>query len=283
MIVSQTWTVLLMRPLIKHGKSGTQIFETLATHRARMPYVLVAEPMCTPRPAVPHCVCRERNRNSHLFFTLLHLAHGRTPSDARGTGIRTTARPEAGEDQRDGEGDEAEPEEGSRGLRLLAALVPVRCAVGDGVLVEVVLRMHNIVSDPSTHTSLSVSRETRGVTNVIAARVHAQLGSERDRAAEPEQRVQRIEHQGDDPAQLNGANEDGGDEVEQGEHGEDGAEHGVVDDGGVAASGVGDHVADEGEDEEGPEELLRVSLRVAVVEEVMVTGMDSPGGLAWPC
>ena len=45
------------------------------------------------------------------------------------------------------------------------------------------------------------------------------------------------------------------DEVYQAEHGEDGAEHGIIDDGGGAAIGFLDHVTGEGHDEEGPEEL----------------------------
>jgi hypothetical protein len=45
------------------------------------------------------------------------------------------------------------------------------------------------------------------------------------------------------------------DEVEEGEHGEDGDEHVVVDDGRVAAGGGGNDVADKSHDEESPEEL----------------------------
>lgn len=56
-----------------------------------------------------------------------------------------------------------------------------------------------------------------------------------------------------DEAFIDGAR----DEVYETEHGEDTAEHGVVDDGRRAVHGFLDHVARESDDEEGPEELKR--------------------------
>jgi hypothetical protein len=70
----------------------------------------------------------------------LDLAHGRSLLDTTGTTAHVNAGVtalETREDSRDGEGSEAKPEEGSRGLGLVAALGGVVRAVGDGVAVGV--------------------------------------------------------------------------------------------------------------------------------------------------
>jgi hypothetical protein len=70
----------------------------------------------------------------------LDLAHGRSLLDATGTTAHVDARVtalETREDSRDGKGSEAEPEEGSGGLGLVAALGGVGRAVGDGIAVGV--------------------------------------------------------------------------------------------------------------------------------------------------
>ena len=88
--------------------------------------------------------------------------------------------------------------------------------------------------------------------------MHAELSGQRDGATEPEEHVQEIENEGNDRHQAPRWLDRGGDEEQQGEHAEDGDEHAVVDDGRVAAVGFGDHVADDGHDEECPEELQTV-------------------------
>jgi hypothetical protein len=85
--------------------------------------------------------------------------------------------------------------------------------------------------------------------------MHAQLRRQCHRTAEPKQSVERIKRQWYDTVDREGFHEGRGDEVEEGEHGEDGAEHAVVDDGWVASCGVRNNVAHECHDEEGPEEL----------------------------
>lgn len=68
----------------------------------------------------------------------LDLAHGRSLSDATGTTAHVDARAAAlktGTDGGDNECGEAEPEEGSGSLSLVAALGGVRRSVGDGVAV----------------------------------------------------------------------------------------------------------------------------------------------------
>ena len=86
--------------------------------------------------------------------------------------------------------------------------------------------------------------------------MHAQLRRQGDRTAEPEEGIQHVERDGKDGVDGERVADRGGDQVEEREHGEDGAKHDVVDDGGVAGVGVGDHVAGEGHDEESHEELI---------------------------
>lgn len=93
----------------------------------------------------------------------------------------------------------------------------------------------------------------RVCTYLIAAAVNAQVGCQRHRTAEPEDGVQDVEDEGKPGGDGEVLPYRGGQEVEEGEHAEDGAEEAVVDDG--RAAGFGDHVADNGHDEEGPEEL----------------------------
>lgn len=92
-------------------------------------------------------------------------------------------------------------------------------------------------------------------THRVAAGVYTQLGSHGNGAAEPEENIEDIHDQGQHGVDLERLLDGGGDEVQQGEHAKDGNEEGVVDDAGVVAVGVGDHVADQGHDEKGPEEL----------------------------
>ena len=90
-----------------------------------------------------------------------------------------------------------------------------------------------------------------GKTNIIVAAVYTKLSGQGHRAAEEEKSVEDVERERDGRVGHH-AGECAGDEEEEREHGEDGDEHGVVDDRGVAGEGFGDHVADEGQDEEGP-------------------------------
>lgn len=69
----------------------------------------------------------------------LHLGHaGPTSADATGSQVGATALVE-GQEQADGEASEAEPEEGSGGLSLLATAGLVARAVSDGVGLDVCL------------------------------------------------------------------------------------------------------------------------------------------------
>jgi len=89
----------------------------------------------------------------------------------------------------------------------------------------------------------------------VAAAVRAQVRGRGDAAAEPEDDIQDVEDQGDDGVEGDGVVERGRDKVEEGEHAEDGDEEVVVDDAVVTVVPLVDHVAGEGHDEEGPEEL----------------------------
>lgn len=92
-------------------------------------------------------------------------------------------------------------------------------------------------------------------THVVSAAAHAQLGAHGHCAAEPEDGQEDVEGQRDDGVDSEGLLDGGGDQVDEADHGEDGAEHGVVDNGGGAAVLHVDHVADERHYEQSPEEL----------------------------
>lgn len=94
------------------------------------------------------------------------------------------------------------------------------------------------------------------------ARVHTEVGWERNSGAEPEEDVQDIKRKGKRWVASEGVGEGGRDEVEEREHREDGDEHHVVDNAWVAAICVSDHVADERHYEDSPEELQRRSARL---------------------
>jgi len=85
--------------------------------------------------------------------------------------------------------------------------------------------------------------------------VDTKLGRCCDSTAEEEQRVQHVEGHGDRRVEHEALDDGGRNEVEQRKHGEDGAEHVVVDDRWVASVGRCDHVTDQRHDKQGPEEL----------------------------
>ena len=109
--------------------------------------------------------------------------------------------------------------------------------------------------------------------------MHIQIRSERHRAAEPEEGVQQIEHEWEERGNCQAVLYRCGDEVKEGEHCKDGAEHAVVDDGRGAGKGVGDHVADECHDEESPEELHDFDVRTA--RGVALGAFRVPGAPSW--
>lgn len=90
---------------------------------------------------------------------------------------------------------------------------------------------------------------------LVGAGMALQLRSQRNSGAEEENAVQRIqddhEDRVDSPVQI----PRGRDQVKECEHRERRHEHGVVDRGRVARKGLGDHVTDEGHDDDGAHEL----------------------------
>ena len=89
--------------------------------------------------------------------------------------------------------------------------------------------------------------------------MRAELGSRGDSTAEPEEQVEDVEDEWQERVEGELVAHRGWDEVEEGEHAEDGDEEVVIDDAVVAAVPLVDHVARERHDEEGPEELSNVS------------------------
>lgn len=87
----------------------------------------------------------------------------------------------------------------------------------------------------------------------IAAAADVQVGGRRDTTDEPEDGVEDVQHERDDGVHRPGLLDAGGEEEEQAEHAEDGAEEVVVDHGAAAARG--DEVAGQCHDEERPDEL----------------------------
>ncbi len=96
------------------------------------------------------------------------------------------------------------------------------------------------------------------------AAVNFKVAGERDAPDEEEEGVEGIRGEHEEGRYGEGLADCSRNQVEEGQHSEDGNEHDIVDDGGIAASGVGDHVADQGHYEEGPEELGSVSGAVMV-------------------
>ena len=67
-------------------------------------------------------------------------------------------------------------------------------------------------------------------TNLVPAAMHTKVGGKHNTADEEEQGIQRIRSD-DEPRRYSESLDNGsGDEVEEGEHSEDGDEHDVVDD-----------------------------------------------------
>lgn len=142
---------------------------------------------------------------------------------------------QAGQDRGDGEGGEAEPQEGTGGLRLTAALAGVGRAVGDDVTARVILR-ERLALMPGC-------LRVRGTYRVAAA-VHAQPARGRNSGAEPEECVHSIKGDHNDRVECEFLLEGRGNEVEQRQHREDCHKHVIVDYAWVAAEGRRDHVTD---------------------------------------
>ena len=83
--------------------------------------------------------------------------------------------------------------------------------------------------------------------------MHVQVGGSRDTTDEPEDGVEDVQHQRDDGVHGPGLLNAGGQEEEQAEHAEDGAEEVVVDHGAAAARR--DEVAGQCHDEDRPDKL----------------------------
>ena len=183
----------------------------------------------------------------HLRFHL-DLRHARrattTATSAAAHARRRRARHEHRHHDRSHVSGPGEPQEGNGGLSLATALGHIVGAVGDFVALEV--RLGGSV--------LGVMIDESG-TYLVVARVTLELCGEGDRGAEEEDGVQGVQNDHDDwvagPVDVEGCR----DGIEQREHGEDRAEHRVVHCRWVAGEGIGDHVSDQGHDEERPEEL----------------------------
>lgn len=155
----------------------------------------------------------------------LNLAHSRSATDAT-TSWGAALEAESGEDEGANERGPAEPEECGGGLAFAAGGSTLRSAANDRVASEVV---------------------------IVAAAVRTESSGESDGRAEPEEDNDGVKSEWDrghdGPLLLDGRR----DQENEREHGDDGAEHGVVDDGRVGAHG--DHVTDESHDDERAEEL----------------------------
>jgi len=135
--------------------------------------------------------------------------------------LATSTSVQASDDSRGEEGGEAKPEEGGGGLGLAALLL----GAASNVVAVVVVG--------------------------VAAAVHVQVGGSRDTTDEPEDGVEDVQHQRDDGVHGPGLLNAGGQEEEQAEHAEDGAEEVVVDHGAAAARR--DEVAGQCHDEDRPD------------------------------
>lgn len=82
--------------------------------------------------------------------------------------------------------------------------------------------------------------------------MHSKVSREWHCSAEPEKSQEQIKTKHEHWVELKAVIEGGGDEVEEGEHGDDGEEHGVVDNWRIASERIVNHVSDERHDEKCP-------------------------------
>ena len=124
------------------------------------------------------------------------------------------------------------------------------------------------------------ARSGEGTANpyAVAARVYAELRRCRDAADEEKQSIQGVERNHDDRREGQVLFEGGRYQVQQRQHREDGHEHVVVNDGGVAGEGGCDHVADERQDEQRPEELWAVRVADASERNRAAAYLETPQG-----
>ncbi len=85
--------------------------------------------------------------------------------------------------------------------------------------------------------------------------MYVKICCQRDTTNEEEQGVQAVGDDHEDARNRECFVDCTRDEVEQGQHREDGNKHDIIYDGGIARGGVGDDVADKCQYEERPEEL----------------------------
>lgn len=133
---------------------------------------------------------------------------------------------------------------------LALVIGPIRNAVG----FDVALRESNY-QQLTFILRRSVGFREQRVAYLVSTRMHIQRCSERCPTRKPKQHVQRIRRKHEEWRYGEGFVYGTSDEVEEGEHGEDGDEDYVVYYGRVAGFGFRDHVACERHYEEGEEEL----------------------------
>ena len=92
------------------------------------------------------------------------------------------------------------------------------------------------------------------LTYMVPTAVHAQVRRKCDATNKEEYSIQGIQGKGDD-GYGQCLQDSGTDQIEEREHSEDGNEHCVVDDGGIAANCFSNHVPNKSHNEESPEEL----------------------------
>lgn len=182
---------------------------------------------------------------------ILNLRHSR-PTFPDSSQIRTAAvAANSREYERSRIAEEAEEEERIRGLSFAAAFSRVVGAICDLVLGGVTL-----FEVEKKKISAGFLSGRPDVTYAVATAMSSQLRCERHSAAEEEEHVQSIHGKRNHRMSREPVVEGSGKQVDEREHGEDGDEHAVVDDGGVTGCSVLDCVADQSHDEESPEELF---------------------------
>ena len=90
----------------------------------------------------------------------------------------------------------------------------------------------------------------------VVTAMHLEIARKRDTSNKEEQGVECIRCDHEEGRNGEGLADCPGYEVEQRQHSEDGNKHDVVDDGWIAAVGIGNHVSYKCHYEQGPEELL---------------------------
>lgn len=149
----------------------------------------------------------------------------------------------------------------------MATLARIGGAVRDKVALDVVL-VHRLSAWRCVKEDIS--------TYFVPARVYSEVRCKRDGSAEEEQSIKRIHADHSHRMAGQSFSYGRGNQVDEGQHAENRDEHGIIDDRRVTGVCFCDHVPDQGDDEESPQELRSGSV---LLTRMTASMCDIPEGL----